>query len=612
MKSKTIESFFKRKSTKTTQSPSEASQIEVPPSSFVLLNSDARPSKISRVEDEALDLPNLEREPGLRKQIYEYPINMRDEIRIAYIKAGPYQHILSEYLASNSKQHSHLDSLHNNTQRAYVDLMNQAQHVKVSLDRQTTQQILANRLHLKTSHDESSGSKNRGNFLELLSLLALYDEKVEDVLKIAPQNAKIGDRKFSIIKMAIILRFVDKQGQNVIFNVLLQHSFDIQNIQGQGYDGASNMRGEFNGLQALILNDYRYAFYVHCFAHQMVEVHQLFKDLYDIVNIASASSKQHNELQKAQAVEITHLIDTLQRPGETRWSFHFNSITSLLKMYNATSTVLENLKNTTSNYSQRGDAHNTYNRLRSFEFIFILHMMKEVLGVTDNLCQALQCHSQDTLNDMSLLKNVISFSETWEMDFPDMHAQYIMGRSRNKKANVTVEHHYRSRFNENVVKLLTLTIALDPNEFFKLFDIDKICILVNKFYPEYFSQQERERLPYELKHYELDVCNHPDLRKISTLSKLSRSLVDSGKSTMYPLVDRLIRLILTLSVSTTSSKRSFSAMKIVKTQLRSKMEDDFLRSSLVVYIEKEIAEKFNINKIIDDFSEVKDRRVQFK
>ncbi|KAB2025674.1 hypothetical protein ES319_D06G166600v1 [Gossypium barbadense] len=266
----------------------------------------------------------------------------------------------------------------------------------------------------------------------------------------------------------------------------------------------------------------------------------------------------------SQAVEITLLvsinelatgigmnqIDTLQRPGETRWSSHLNSITSLLKMYNATSTVLENLKNTTSNYSQRGDSHNTYNRLRSFEFIFILHMMKEVLRVTDNLCQALQLDTQ--LQEL------------------------------------------KSRFNENFVELLTLTIALDPNEFFKLFDIDKICILVNKFYPEYFSQQERERLSYELKHYELDVCKHPNLRKISTLSKLCRSLVESGKSIMYPLVDRLIRLILTLSVSTTSS------------------EHDFLRSSLVVYIEKEIAEKFNINKIIDDFSEVKDRRVQFK
>ncbi|KAH1064725.1 hypothetical protein J1N35_029712 [Gossypium stocksii] len=248
--------------------------------------------------------------------------------------------------------------------------------------------------------------------------------------------------------MAIILRFVDKQGQvkkrffdiahvkdtasltlkNVIFNVLLQHSFDIQNIRGQGYDGVSNMHGEFNGLQALILNDCQYVYYVHCFAHRLqlalvattrevVEVHQFFKDLSDIVNIASSSSKRHDELQKAQAAEITRLVSinelatgtgmnqigTLQCPGETRWSSCLNSVTSLLKMYNATSTILENLKNTGSNYSQQGDAHNTYNRLISFEFIFILHMMKEVLGITDNLCQALQRRYQDVLNAMSLV-----------------------------------------------------------------------------------------------------------------------------------------------------------------------------------------------------------------
>ncbi|KAK5785907.1 hypothetical protein PVK06_040529 [Gossypium arboreum] len=172
-----------------------------------------------------------------------------------------------------------------------------------------------------------------------------------------------------------------------------------------------------------------------------------------------------------------------------------------------------------------------------------------------------------------LLKNVISFCETWELDFPDMNAQYIVGRSRNKKEDVTVEHHYRvdiffatidiqlqelkSKFNENVIELLTLTTALDPKEFFKLFNIDKICILVNKFYLEDFSKQEKECLLYELKHYELDVCKHPDLRKISILFDLCRSLVESGKSVMYPLVDRLIRLILTLQVSTASSERAF-------------------------------------------------------
>jgi hypothetical protein len=40
-------------------------------------------------------------------------------------------------------------------------------------------------------------------------------------------------------------------------------------LRGQGYDGASNIRGEFNGVQKLIRDENPYAFYVHCFAHQL-------------------------------------------------------------------------------------------------------------------------------------------------------------------------------------------------------------------------------------------------------------------------------------------------------------------------------------------------------
>ncbi|KAH1032944.1 hypothetical protein J1N35_045118 [Gossypium stocksii] len=161
------------------------------------------------------------------------------------------------------------------------------------------------------------------------------------------------------------------------------------------------MHGEFNGLKALILNNYRYAYYVHYFspriqlalvakARKVAEVHQFFKDLSNIVSIASASSKRHDGLQKAQVVEITRFVSidelatrtrmnhigTLQRPGETLWSSHLNPITSLLTMYNTTSTILENLK-------------------------------KSLLTILD------------------------------------MNAQYIVGRSRNKKEDVTMEHHYQ-------------------------------------------------------------------------------------------------------------------------------------------------------------------------
>jgi hypothetical protein len=53
-------------------------------------------------------------------------------------------------------------------------------------------------------------------------------------------------------------------------------------------------------------------------------------------------------------------------------------------------------------------------------------------------------------------------------------------------------------------------------------------------------------------------------------------------------------------------------MKIAKTRLRNRMEDDFLANYLIVYIEKEISERFTINMIIDDFYSMKDQQVQLK
>jgi hypothetical protein len=53
-------------------------------------------------------------------------------------------------------------------------------------------------------------------------------------------------------------------------------------------------------------------------------------------------------------------------------------------------------------------------------------------------------------------------------------------------------------------------------------------------------------------------------------------------------------------------------MKIVKIRLRNQMEDDFLANFFIVYIEKEITERFTINMIIDDLYFMKERRAQLK
>ena len=61
-----------------------------------------------------------------------------------------------------------------------------------------------------------------------------------------------------------------------------------------------------------------------------------------------------------------------------------------------------------------------------------------------------------------------------------------------------------------------------------------------------------------------------------------------------------------------TTKRAFSAMKLLKTRLRNKMEDKFLRDCMLIYIEREIAIKFTTDSIIDDLYAKKNRKVRLK
>jgi hypothetical protein len=52
-------------------------------------------------------------------------------------------------------------------------------------------------------------------------------------------------------------------------------------------------------------------------------------------------------------------------------------------------------------------------------------------------------------------------------------------------------------------------------------------------------------------------------------------------------------------------------MKIVKTRLHNKMEDEFLKDNLVAYIKREIFESFNLDLILDDSVSLRAHRIQF-
>nr|KYP70421.1 hypothetical protein KK1_009638 [Cajanus cajan] len=225
-----------------------------------------------------------------------------------------------------------------------------------------------------------------------------------------------------------------------------------------------------------------------------------------------------------------------------------------------------------------------------------------------------------------LLKNVTSFCEKHDIEVPQFSASYVarQGRSRHQKDHITVEHYLRveiffvtidkqlqelnCRFNDQAMELLTLSMTLVPKDAYKAFNIEDICTLVDKYYPMDFSEQEKINLHFQLQHFIVDARQDSNLKNLSTMQELCTCLATTKKSEVYYLIDRLLRLIMTLPVSTATTERSFSAMKIIKTRLRNKMEADFLADSMIVYIERDIATSFSSDSIIEHFKSLKERR----
>ncbi|KAG6424924.1 hypothetical protein SASPL_115347 [Salvia splendens] len=218
--------------------------------------------------------------------------------------------------------------------------------------------------------------------------------------------------------MGVVVRYVDKNGcvmerflgvvhvrdtvatslEKALDSLLSMYDLSVSSLRGQGYDGASNMRGEFNGLKSLILRRNPSAYYVHCFAHQLqltivavAKKHTSIRSFYNVINrlcnVVGGSCKRRDILREKQRENILEKIASdeittgtglnqemsLKRPGDTRWSSHYGTLINLIHLF--------------SSIAEADDVSEIINR---FEFIFVLHLMKQILGITHELSQVLQ------------------------------------------------------------------------------------------------------------------------------------------------------------------------------------------------------------------------------
>lgn len=105
-----------------------------------------------------------------------------------------------------------------------------------------------------------------------------------------------------------------KSLNDALEKLLFINGLSLSSIRGQGYVGASNMRGKFGGLRTLIQNENPYAYYVHCFAHQLqlalvscAKTHKDVNGFFGKVNILVnfiLSSNERQELLRDEQVRL--------------------------------------------------------------------------------------------------------------------------------------------------------------------------------------------------------------------------------------------------------------------------------------------------------------------
>ncbi|VVA39567.1 PREDICTED: zinc finger MYM-type 1, partial [Prunus dulcis] len=175
-----------------------------------------------------------------------------------------------------------------------------------------------------------------------------------------------------------------------------------------------------------------------------------------------------------------------------------------------------------------------------------------ILGLTNDVSQALQKKDQEIVNAMALVKSckeklhwmrnngfdalveeVSSFCDKHHIDVPTMDEAFVLpGRSRRNAPIKTNRHHYRvelfiyvideqlteldDRFNEVNTELLICLACLSPNDSFVAFDKQKLLRLA-QFYPQDFSDGDLLALDDQLElyiHYVSSSSDFSDLQGI--------------------------------------------------------------------------------------------------
>ncbi|KAK0146901.1 repressor of the inhibitor of the protein kinase [Merluccius polli] len=421
---------------------------------------------------------------------------------------------------------------------------------------------------------------------------------------------------------------------------LRELDLDPARIVGQGYDGAGNVSGKVRGVQARIREQYPAAVYVHCRNHalnlaivhstKIPVVRNTLNTAQELVSFITASPKRLQCLLRNSSSK-----KRLQKFSDTRWSQHDMCLSTVIDNYEDVVTTLAELK--TDADAKCSSAASALSRaMETFEFIICLTVTQELLHCLTPLSNGLQnpkCElpmaarmATDLVTVLEKKRDDSTYDNIWGKAcslaelvevIPSLPriAKKQAHRSNTPAANPQ-EYWKRTIFLPFIDHLTTevrdrVCLAL-PRLKAQYLLPDKLPLLTDSLWMEIKEEYGALMPSVDTADVELNLWRQHNRAKDDTPVTSECDILQVLRLTadFYPNVHTVIKVLLTMPVSTASAERSFSCLRRLKTYLRNTMTDKRLSGLALMNIHHDIP--IDSEAILREFDVTGRRRINIK
>ena len=439
----------------------------------------------------------------------------------------------------------------------------------------------------------------------------------------------------------------------VIKDVLIRANLAIEKLRGQCYDGASAMSGSKSGVSKRICDIEPRAVYTHCYGHALnlaagdalKQCHLLRDSLEttrEITKLIKASPKREAIFQQLKST----MPSGESSPGirvlcPTRWTVRADSIHSILANYEVINKTWDEALSATKDTEAKARIRGVAAQMMTFPYFFGSMLSEVLLSHTDNLSKTLQHSTLSaaegqqvatmTVATLQSLRsddqynlfwtNVIQKSEQLGVDEPRLPRKrktprrFDDGRSAGDFASTPKTHYkviyfealdliiscIKDRFDQPgfhiYQSLETLLIKSSKQQEFDN-ELDAVC----SFYHDDFDKELLRSQLYTLGVHFQTGQENLEAQNVSIFDiKKYFITLSPGQASLLCQVKQLLQLILVMPATNATSERSFSALRRLKSYLRSTMGNERLNHLMVLHVHKERTDKLDLKCVLNEF-----------